>query len=454
MKKLYIIISTIVISISGCTKYLDVKSDRKLTTPTTISDFQALLNDANYMNGYYCSSGEISTDDYYITDADYNTLNYDGDKRLYTWENNYVSRPQNLAGDDWYYCYRAIYVSNSVLKDISDLNLQGSAADNIRGQAYFFRASRYLDGAQIWAHAYNINTASSDMGMVLRTDPDMNIKSVRSSIKQTYDLIVNDLKNAINLLPTAQPGISLPDKCAAWGLLARTYLYMGDYENSLNAAEQSLKLNNQLLNFNNLNASSRYPIPVIKLSSIELLHNNGIYPSQQLNPTFSKISTTLYNLYDENDLRKIIYYQKNNNNNSYFFKGTHTGNINLISTVTTSEMYLIASECNIRLGNLSLAANYLNNLLIKRYKAGYFIPFIFVDTNTALETLINERRKELVMRGIRWSDLKRLNRDGANITLTRIVNNAKHTLEPNDNRYAIAIPEEVIELSGITQNPR
>ncbi len=58
------------------------------------------------------------------------------------------------------------------------------------------------------------------------------------------------------------------------------------------------------------------------------------------------------------------------------------------------------------------------------------------------------------MRGLRWADLKRLNRDGANITLTRTVNGQVFTLPPNDLRYAIAIPENVIEIGSIQQNPR
>ena len=67
---------------------------------------------------------------------------------------------------------------------------------------------------------------------------------------------------------------------------------------------------------------------------------------------------------------------------------------------------------------------------------------------------LKERRKELLFRGLRWSDLKRYNRDGAGISLERTVNGTTYTLPPNDLRYAIAIPEDIIKMTGMPQNPR
>ena len=68
--------------------------------------------------------------------------------------------------------------------------------------------------------------------------------------------------------------------------------------------------------------------------------------------------------------------------------------------------------------------------------------------------IAKERRKELLFRGLRWADLKRYNRDGAHITLTRTVANKVYTLPPNDPRYAIAIPEDIIKMTDMPQNPR
>lgn len=51
-------------------------------------------------------------------------------------------------------------------------------------------------------------------------------------------------------------------------------------------------------------------------------------------------------------------------------------------------------------------------------------------------------------------DIKRLNKEGANITLTRTLNNSVYELLPNDLRSALPIPEDIISLSGMEQNRR
>ncbi|WP_343609398.1 RagB/SusD family nutrient uptake outer membrane protein [Chryseobacterium oranimense] len=114
----------------------------------------------------------------------------------------------------------------------------------------------------------------------------------------------------------------------------------------------------------------------------------------------------------------------------------------------------MAAECKIRLNRVEEGMNDLNNLLIKRWKTGTFVPITANSQAEALDIVLKERRKELLIRGLRWPDLKRYNRDGANITLTRTVKGQTYTLPPNDLRYAIAIPEDIITLSGMPQNPR
>ena len=92
--------------------------------------------------------------------------------------------------------------------------------------------------------AYNTGTASTDLGLPLRLDPDMNIPSVRSSVKQTYDQILKDLHEAINLLPVKQVAATRPSKVTALGYLTRAYLFMGDYEKALAYSLQAVNLQN------------------------------------------------------------------------------------------------------------------------------------------------------------------------------------------------------------------
>jgi len=123
-------------------------------------------------------------------------------------------------------------------------------------------------------------------------------------------------------------------------------------------------------------------------------------------------------------------------------------------SVTTDELHLIKAESLVRNNRVSEGMQTLNHLLATRWKPGSFVPLTAGAQQDALAAVIKERRKELLIRGLRWPDLKRYNRDGANITLTRVVNGKTYILPPNDLRYAVAIPEEVIDLSGMPQNPR
>lgn len=442
-----------VFCLGGCNKFLEEKSDKSLGIPVTIADYRALLNGFGNVNSNYLSMGEASSGDFSLTDADYNGLYYDSDKRLYSWQPDYVTREVSGAGHEWYYCYKGIYVSNSILKGLDDNGLSGSEANEVRGQAIVFRAARYLDGVQVWAPIYDAKTADKELGMALRLDPDMNLPSKRATVQQTYDLILSDLHTALPLLPIAESSTALPTKGAAYGLLARAYLIMGDYEKALANGQQALKLHSNLIDFNDLSAAASFPIPATSQTSREVIFLTRMYASNIVNLNIARVNKDLYQMYATDDLRKSIYFRLDDKGDA-FFKGTHMGHQGLITGITSSELLLIVAECQARLGNIDKAAEMLNQLMIKRWDKNSFKPYVFTDVNLALGTILNERRKELLFRGLRWSDVKRLNREGVGIILSRKINDQDLILAPNDRRYAIALPEDVLEMTEMEQNPR
>jgi hypothetical protein len=174
-----------------------------------------------------------------------------------------------------------------------------------------------------------------------------------------------------------------------------------------------------------------------------------------LQPNRSRIDTTLYALYADNDLRKSLYFL-NHADGSQRFKGSLAGSNVLFQGPTVAEMMLIRSECLSRRNSQDSrdqALQLLNQLLEKRYQTGTFVPIQYEDSQQLLDTILAERQKELIFRGERWADIKRLNMEGRNIVLRRYVNNDWIQLEPNSPRYATPIPEKVIDLSGMQQNP-
>jgi hypothetical protein len=78
------------------------------------------------------------------------------------------------------------------------------------------------------------------------------------------------------------------------------------------------------------------------------------------------------------------------------------------------------------------------------------------NASDALVQIITERRKELVFRGCRWTDLRRLSGDSRfAYTLTRTLLGQTYTLPPGDPRYTLQVPAYVITSSNgtIAQTP-
>jgi hypothetical protein len=165
------------------------------------------------------------------------------------------------------------------------------------------------------------------------------------------------------------------------------------------------------------------------------------------------IDSNLLASYAPNDLRPSVYYFQQASN-LFTLRGSYSGTLFPFSGLATDELYLIRAECSARNGDTASALSDLNSLLTHRWVTGTFTPYPIQSAAEALDTILVERRKELAFRGIRWSDLRRLNKEGWNITLSRNINNQTYSLSPNSNLYTLPIPPDVIEFSGIQNNPR
>jgi tetratricopeptide (TPR) repeat protein len=419
-----------------------------LVIASTLSDYQALLDNYLKINNAP-GTAEASSDDYYIVDADFASLNMENLRRTYTWKGELLF---DIFPNNWSRCYDIVYYANVALQGLQKIEMNAAnniTYDNVKGQAFFLRGFAMSQAAVLWCKSYDRSTASTDLGLPLRMNPDFNEPSVRSSLQQTYDQILTDLKMAAQVLPNTAVHVMRPSKAAAYGALARVYLSMREYENALLYADSSLAVYNKLLDYNTLNATATFPIAAY---NTEIIYQTEMATPPLLGNTRGKIDSTLYKQYATDDLRKTIFF-KNNNNGTFGFKGSYDASANLFAGMATDEMYLIRAEGYARKGNITNAMNDLDTLLIKRWKKGTLISSTASSPLEAINKILLERRKELLMRGIRWSDLKRLNLEGANIILKRIINGQTYILLPNDVKYALPIPEDIINLTGMPQNP-
>lgn len=432
----------------ACTKYLDTKPDYSQSTPTTLSDLQAILDDAEYMNKRSPDMAEAPADDYFLSVDSYNSID-ETSKKIYTWDLTEYTFP-----NDWASLYTQVYNANLCLENLQKIertNANGREWDNVKGAALFFRAYAFLTLTWTFSKAYDSNSAQSDYGIALRTSSDFNAPSVRATVEDSYQQIIRDLKEAQPYLPGLQPIPLRPSKAAVYGALARTYLSMRIYDSAFTYANAALQLNAQLLDYNSVDITATPPFA--KYNEEVIFHSViGQHTLSTAHPYYARIDSILYSSYNQNDLRQEAFFSTEQD--GVRFKGMYNNDQYLPFTgIATDEMFLVRAECEARFNKTSDALNDLNTLLEKRFTTGTYAPITISGTTEIIDTILAERRKELVMRTLRWIDIKRLNKEGRDITPTRVINGQRFTLQPNDNRYAIPLPIDIIRLTGMPQNP-
>ncbi|RQP18525.1 RagB/SusD family nutrient uptake outer membrane protein [Parapedobacter defluvii] len=435
--------------VTACNAYLDLKPDGSMAVPENMDDCRALLDDFNTMNMGYPNIGDAASDDYYLQFEDWNALPLEA-------RDNYIWNPQTQhALNQWYSPYKIVYQSNQVLEVLAK---NPRPADDglyleLQGGAHFFRGYALYALASVFAPPYRNQTARTDLGIPLRLTATISEESKRAVVEDTYRQIVSDLKHAAHALPVSVAVRSRPSKGAAWAALARVYLEMGEYDHARAYADSCLDVNGPLLDFNVIDASA--PFPFARFNGEVIFHALAIY-APSLTQQVAKIDSSLYAMYDARDLRKRLYFQGNSESDkaTYAFKGSYDGSSSLFYGITTSEILLIRAECQARMGDSQAAISDLQTLYRHRFQQDAE-PEIATVPEELLRQILTERRKELLFRGRRWSDLRRLNLiPGFETELFRKFDNITYQLLPNDPRYSMLIPNEVIQITHIQQNKR
>ena len=425
--------------------------------PTTLADFQALLDNYDLMN-VTPVLGELSSDDYYLSGNSWEGLNILQEKNGYIWKAELFEGNGDIP--DWNQPYTQVLYCNIILESIDNVsgNVTQAAINAIRGDAYFKRAFAFYNLAQLFTPPYDNTTAATDLGLPLRLQSDIRIKVPRSSVKETYEQIIADLQQAYQLLPATIPASNKnrASKPAALAMLARVNLTTGNYVQAGMYAGDLLQLYDSVVNYN---ANEFYVNPFIPF----LNGNHEVIYQSQMHPATGVINGIIYpetvvdsgllQMYAANDLRTVIYYFTGFTGNINL-KGSYTGKTSPFSGLATDEIYLIRAECHARNNEMAAALDDLNTLWEKRAVSGTYAPLTASSQQDAIQLVLDERRKELAFRGLRWTDLRRLNKMGAGITLQRVAGGVMYSLPPNSNLYVLQIPPDVLTLSGIEPNIR
>ena len=449
MKKISFILSLLVITRfwMGCSDFLDVKPNNKMMIPQKGEDLMALLNDVSIMNyGYSTGLSEIASDNIDITPSVWEAIFNEEDRRAYVWTDMQVSKFY------WNPMYKKINTANVVLDHLDKVSfIDEQEREEIHGTALLFRGYSYFSLAQNYCKPYHPDNFL-DQGLVIRHTSDVNEVSVRSSIEESYKQIISDLTLAADLLPESKTRYpTRPNKAAAYAVLARVYLSMNDFEKAAFYADACLKAKVEVMDYSNVTLK---PYPFDKFNEEVLFYTqhsgHGI-----LLERVARVDSLLYQSYHDGDYRKRLYFSEKENG-TYAFTGDYAMNSNVdkFNGITTAEVVLIFSECLARNGELESAASILKMLLLKRYEPDSLPVVEGLGKKDLLERILSERRKELIFRGVRWSDLRRLTiaELGVNKWERRMGEVTYVMTKERLQDFAFKIPQEVIDLSGIQQN--
>lgn len=442
----YAIVLLLMFCISCSKDFLDAKPDESLVVPNRLRDFQALLDNSQVMNTRNPPIGETGSDDFFVPYdrwVSWGTTRY---RNAYRWAADLYEGDQRVI--EWDYPYQQVFYANLVLDGFAKYGQSDDSKwKQLKGAALFYRSYGYYQLSQLFCKPYAAATAATDMGIPLRHSADVNEPVTRATTAATYEQMISDFTTAAELLPVTQTNKLRPVKAAAYAMLARVHLLMGDYAKAKEAATAALALHNVLIDYNTLSGSASFPLarynPEVIFHSVMLSDASASRLS---------VDSNLYALYAVTDKRRSAFYRLSSGR--LIFRGSYDGSALLFNGLATDELLLIAAECEARLGEKQSALDYINQLLLKRYQTGSFVPAVAATAEEALQLVLTERRKELAFRGIRWSDLRRLNVQGSSISLTRNLNGEMIVLEPNSPLYVLPIPDVVIRLSGIEQNLR
>jgi hypothetical protein len=435
---------------------------------TSVSSFQNGVDGAyNQLWNYYASAGsgmqgipDILSDNVVLvqTGRTSNELYYDY---------RYQANNGGALSLWWSEAYEAVNAANLVIGQIDNLP-DGPDKDNILGQALAARALAHFDLVRTYG---KIPTQSADAngsnGIVYIKVEDGDTgdpfaQPARETVQSNYAEIIGDLVTASGLIADDN-GEGRLDRNGVFGLLSRVYLYNGEDQNAINAANQvstSLAAGTSLIDVYEDSTNDGIVVELsVNTSSEANFANVGVlYSQSNASATISEyaVEFEFFNSIDINDLRRnVIQFVGTNQGNDYNairkFLG-ETGQVNGrvdIKVMRAAEVLLNKAEAQFNLNQEAAALATLDQLRTNR-----FTSFTGGESGQALEDAIQfNRRVELCFEGHRFYDLKRRGEAVQRSNNGDIIDGTGTpaevlTLPAGDNRFQLPIP-----IAEINANP-
>lgn len=476
----------IILFLLSCNKnFLEIVPQGNQVAVTT-GDYDLLMNNSNFYIDKYGGVGlyeaQLMGDEAAASGTYFSQVNVYS-SRLFRWDAVIYPEaeftPQFLSNMVAY-----LYTFNKVINEVMN------ATDGTTNQKEMLRAEAKASRAWVnfqlvnyYAKPYLAATATTDPGFPVIEQADVTTVSYnRSTVQASYDFIIKDLKEAIEVLPVTPRIQTRFSKPAAEGLLGKVYLFMGRYSDALpllnNAFADLASGKVHLYNYNETLAPGGAFMPVdatygpagpgnnfndFTEDIISKIFYNNPQSSFSLSNAGLVLAPHAAALFDARDLRLKFY-----TGNGVDGSPDATGLLRKYGVTYSryglqlAELYLLRAECKARLNDLAGAVTDLESLRLNRMPAdAVAVPAAVAgDQHALISFVIEERIREFALEGYRWFDMRRLSVDPlfAGTRFSHTLYNVDgttttYTLE-QPNRLVLRIPPSfIISNPGMSNNP-
>ena len=443
----------VLFSLVGCDDFVDVAVpnsqltgsivfEDRATANAAMADIYSKLRDSGLLSGNGIGSGVCLG--LYADELTYYGTN---EENVFYLFNNSLLANTSIVSQQWNESYHQIYCANAVIAGCQNSTALSTADKNqFIGEATFVRAL---------VHFYLMNLYG-DVPYITTTDYEVNRLATRMPTAEVYNHIISDLDQAIALLPEAYINADRvrPNRSTASALLARVYLYKGDWAEASNAASAVLNNTDYVWETDIDKVFLKECTATIWQFSPKLEGNNAdegaTFIFQSGPPPYIGLTSELVNSFANDDLRKTHWIATITDGTDTWYHAnkykqqTNTGTSVEYSIIfRLAEQYLIRAEARARQGEVIGAKEDLNMV---RHLAG--LPDTTAVTGTdIIAAVLQERQWELFTEyGHRFFDLKR----------TGALDTVLPTVKPgwNTTDQLWPIPEtELLTNPNLTQNP-
>lgn len=432
----------------SCSKELELNPFQSLSTGEALADLPSMKTavfgayDAIQSLGYYGREYLVMPE----TEANLVYLSIANSNRFipsytYLW----IPADGDIT-DFWNLAYAAILRANNVINNIDALEGDAAEKNQIKGEALAIRALAHFDLVRFFAKQYTNGNPSTDLGVPIVLEASIS-EPPRNTVEQVYTQVIADLTTAKGLL--RDEGIYRFSPNAVEALLARVYLYKGDWANAETAAGNVIGAGYELAD--DVVAMFAGPGSSEEIFTLrnEMSENRG---SDNLGNIYIpagygdiRVTTDLMDLYEPGDSRANLIFQHTNGEfyQSKFIEQDGVVGLHSPKLLRVAEMYLIRAEARFRQN--AADPDVLSDLNAIRLKRG---ATQMMSLPNGINDILAERHRELAFEGHTAFDYWR--------TGTKMVRQQCNTglevsgvceIEANDFRTVHPIPQREMDVN-------